>query len=141
MATHAILDVANTFFGMHGQHLGGLVFVATKTSVAGEVAAGVTGGARRVVRTGEREKAAMVERRRFPGGLRMALCTVAAGLAVERVRRRAVARRALAPYVGPQEVVREAVPRCFHQLRSAMVGVASVSPIGPVTFPRTTIAS
>lgn len=91
MASRAIFDVANAFFGVLGPDLVGLMFVTAITGVAREIAADMAGGAGGVVRSGQCEETGMLETRGLPDGLRMALCAVAAHLGMQRGLRRTVA--------------------------------------------------
>lgn len=82
VTAHAVRDVADAFFRMFGADLRGLVFVAAETGVAAGVATGVAGRAACLVRAGEGEEAAMVERRWLPRGLAVAGSAVLARLRV-----------------------------------------------------------
>lgn len=97
MAAHAVLDVANTFLGMFGADLFGLVLVAAKARVAFEIPTLVARGARGVMWACQRKEAVVVECGGLPTRLAMARRTIIARLCVDRRCWRAVALRASGP--------------------------------------------
>ncbi|WP_291010106.1 hypothetical protein [Hydrogenophaga sp.] len=73
MALDAILKVPDAFFLVFRAHIGRRVFVAPVTGVAAVVAVDVAGLALRVVVTIQHEQLGMIEGRRLPAVLRVAL--------------------------------------------------------------------
>jgi hypothetical protein len=69
VAANTILYVANAFLGVFGADLLKLVFVAAEAGISFEIPTLVASGASCIMRTGQSEKAVMVESRRLPAGL------------------------------------------------------------------------
>lgn len=125
MAASAIVDVPDAFFQMLCPDLRRLMLMAAITRVRAKLASCMTGRATGVVRTGQREKAGVIEGRRLPRFLGM---TLRAGIACLRVNlrgRRAMACRAAGADVGLQQIMRESAPDGFDQSRAGMIGMAS----------------
>ena len=80
MALHAVLEVPNAFLYMLRPHLGLRVLVAAVAGVAAVVVVGVAGHATHVVVTIQDEQLVVLERRRPPAFLAVALLAVAQDL-------------------------------------------------------------
>jgi hypothetical protein len=66
VALDAVLDIADTFFGMHGLDLARLMLMAAKAGIAAEIPAGMAGSACSLMGAGQCEEAGMLEGRRLP---------------------------------------------------------------------------
>lgn len=99
MATGTIFDVTNAFFCVLGPDLVRLMFVTAVAGVALEIAADMAGSASSLVWPGQCEETRMIEARRSPCSLRVALRAIVACLSMNRSQRRAVACCALATNV------------------------------------------
>ena len=110
MAAGAIADIEDPLFPMLGQNLVGTVLMAAEAGVAGEIAAGVAGGALNVVRPGQREEALMIEGGRSPALWRVAGRTLTLHTAMQGVGWCDMAGRAACPGFGAKQVMGKARP-------------------------------
>jgi hypothetical protein len=95
MAFNAVVEVAYAFFDMLAANIGKRVLVATVTGVLAVVIAHMAGCTARIVIAIQCEELVVIERRRNPFFLRVALAAIAGNLFVQRIDRRFVTALAL----------------------------------------------